>query len=45
LADVEIEQLGNEVVTVSYLQQGENKIYNEVKQWEYFGAGNSLEEV
>jgi hypothetical protein len=23
------------------LQQGENKIYNEVKQWEYFGAGGN----
>jgi GT2 family glycosyltransferase len=44
LADVfdKIEQLGNEVVTVSYLQQGEDKIYNEVKQWGTFGAGNSF---
>lgn len=44
LADVldKIEQFGNEVVTVSYLQQGENKIYNKVKQWGTFGAGNSF---
>jgi GT2 family glycosyltransferase len=37
-----IETYENEVITVSYIQKGEIKIENRVKQWETFGAGNSF---
>lgn len=37
-----IKKYGTEVVTTSYPQKNESKLYKKIIQWQTFGAGNSL---
>ena len=38
----ELKRLGVSCLTTAYLQPGEKKVFDKVKQWATFGAGNSI---
>lgn len=38
----EIKRMGVDLLTLKYSQQGEKRIFDKVKQWGTFGAGNSI---